>query len=524
VANAGAYTTFTNNVIIGNSTVPHYVNALYIGGDSARYTTMYNNTIIGKSGIGTVIEFDVEGPMTFKNNIVVGPGGMKMTYFDTHFSGWVSDYNDWQGTGNFEVGTFGNYSSLAAFGSAMGSDSHSIASDPSFTTNYTDLHLRSTSPCINTGTNIGPTTDFDGNLISGIPDIGAYEYHGTPPAPSFPVGSFAASPDTLFKGGLVTLTWTDSNATSASINNGVGSVSTKGGKMSVTADTSKTFILTLINSTGSRSYNAPITVLSPAPSPPVGSFSASPDTLFKGDLVSLTWTDSNATSASINNGVGSVSTKGGKMSVTADTSKTFILTLTNSAGSRNYKATITVLAPVSGFPVGSFSASPDTLVTSGVVTLTWTNSNATSASIDNGVGSVSIKSGSLSVTADTTVTFILTLTNSAGSRNYKATITVLSPARGTASSPRPVEYSLRQNYPNPFNPSTTIRYEVPWASHVTITVYDMLGRQVSVLVNEMREAGVHEVKFDASNLASGVYFYFLRAGSFVDTKRLLLLR
>jgi hypothetical protein len=52
----------------------------------------------------------------------------------------------------------------------------------------------------------------------------------------------------------------------------------------------------------------------------------------------------------------------------------------------------------------------------------------------------------------------------------------------------------------------------------------MLGRQVSVLVNEMREAGVHEVKFDASNLASGVYFYFLRAGSFVDTKRLLLLR
>jgi hypothetical protein len=59
---------------------------------------------------------------------------------------------------------------------------------------------------------------------------------------------------------------------------------------------------------------------------------------------------------------------------------------------------------------------------------------------------------------------------------------------------------------------------------VTITVFDVLGRQVSVLVNETREAGVHEVKFDGSNLASGVYFYYLQAGSFVDTKALLLLR
>ena len=88
----------------------------------------------------------------------------------------------------------------------------------------------------------------------------------------------------------------------------------------------------------------------------------------------------------------------------------------------------------------------------------------------------------------------------------------------------PGAFLLAQNYPNPFNPSTTIKYELPKASHVSLTVYDVLGRQVSVLVNEKRDAGSYEVKFNGSNLASGVYFYRLQAGSYVDTKKLLLLR
>ena len=66
--------------------------------------------------------------------------------------------------------------------------------------------------------------------------------------------------------------------------------------------------------------------------------------------------------------------------------------------------------------------------------------------------------------------------------------------------------------------------QVPITSHVTLSVYDMLGREVAVLVNERREAGVHEVKFDGSGLSSGVYFYRLTAGTFVETRRLLLLR
>jgi hypothetical protein len=92
----------------------------------------------------------------------------------------------------------------------------------------------------------------------------------------------------------------------------------------------------------------------------------------------------------------------------------------------------------------------------------------------------------------------------------------------TSESPR--EFLLLQNYPNPFNPNTTIKYALPKASQVRLSVYDMLGRQVSVLVNEKRDPGVHEVKFDGSGLSSGVYLYRLRAGDFVQTRKLLLLK
>jgi hypothetical protein len=88
----------------------------------------------------------------------------------------------------------------------------------------------------------------------------------------------------------------------------------------------------------------------------------------------------------------------------------------------------------------------------------------------------------------------------------------------------PHEFLLHQNYPNPFNPSTTIKFELPKASDVRLSVFDMLGREVSVLVDERRDTGVHEVRFDASNLPSGVYFYRIQSGDFVQTRRLLLLK
>jgi len=83
---------------------------------------------------------------------------------------------------------------------------------------------------------------------------------------------------------------------------------------------------------------------------------------------------------------------------------------------------------------------------------------------------------------------------------------------------------LGQNYPNPFNPSTTIRYGLPTRSQVTLTVFNTVGQQVAQFQNGEQEAGYHEVKFEGRGLSSGVYFYRLRAGDFLETKRFLLLR
>jgi hypothetical protein len=88
----------------------------------------------------------------------------------------------------------------------------------------------------------------------------------------------------------------------------------------------------------------------------------------------------------------------------------------------------------------------------------------------------------------------------------------------------PVSYSLAQNYPNPFNPATTIRYGLPQRSMVNLTIFNALGQQVRQLLSQEQAAGYHEVKFDGSGVASGVYFYRIRAGSFVETKKFLLLR
>ena len=88
----------------------------------------------------------------------------------------------------------------------------------------------------------------------------------------------------------------------------------------------------------------------------------------------------------------------------------------------------------------------------------------------------------------------------------------------------PTEFVLSQNFPNPFNPSTRIQYQVSSNSHVSLKVYDVLGNEVASLVNEEKEAGRYEVEFDAEKLSSGVYFYQLKAGNFIATRKMLLLK
>jgi hypothetical protein len=95
---------------------------------------------------------------------------------------------------------------------------------------------------------------------------------------------------------------------------------------------------------------------------------------------------------------------------------------------------------------------------------------------------------------------------------------------GVAQGETPYAFALEQNYPNPFNPSTTISFTLPKMSNVNLTVYNILGQRVMTLASGQMEAGAHVVKFDAKNIATGVYFYRLEAGSYVSIKKMMLLK
>ncbi len=88
----------------------------------------------------------------------------------------------------------------------------------------------------------------------------------------------------------------------------------------------------------------------------------------------------------------------------------------------------------------------------------------------------------------------------------------------------PSKFNLAQNFPNPFNPTTIIRYAVPKSVNVKLIIYNVIGQKVETLVNETKQAGNYEIKFDGKNLASGIYFYSLQSGNFISTKKMLILK
>lgn len=110
------------------------------------------------------------------------------------------------------------------------------------------------------------------------------------------------------------------------------------------------------------------------------------------------------------------------------------------------------------------------------------------------------------------------------SRKWDSTVVVVG-ITGIEDHPsNPDEYKLYNNYPNPFNPTTVLSYSLPQSSFTTLKIYDVIGNEVAVLVNEMQTAGIHQVVFNAVDLPSGVYFYSLQAGSFNQTKKMILMK
>jgi photosystem II stability/assembly factor-like uncharacterized protein len=157
--------------------------------------------------------------------------------------------------------------------------------------------------------------------------------------------------------------------------------------------------------------------------------------------------------------------------------------------------------------------------TSGGVFLT-TNSGESWTNVNNGLPNPGSCLYILALAVDGVNLFAGTLSDGVWRRPLSEMVTSVSPEGREL----PDEYGLSPNYPNPFNPSTTIKYELPKSSVVRVSLFDMLGREIAVLVDETRNAGTYEVQFEGEGLSSGVYFYQLRAGDFVSTKRMSLVK
>lgn len=119
--------------------------------------------------------------------------------------------------------------------------------------------------------------------------------------------------------------------------------------------------------------------------------------------------------------------------------------------------------------------------------------------------------------------------NTASATNYEYMIdnfmtSILVNVDDNSESTLPTGYKLAQNYPNPFNPSTQISYSIPNSEQVSLKIYDVLGNEVAILEDGVQSAGTYTVSFDASKLSSGIYFYTLKAGNFVETKKMILMK
>ncbi len=230
-----------------------------------------------------------------------------------------------------------------------------------------------------------------------------------------PTATFSASPTSINAGQSSTLTWTSSDATSISIDNGVGSKPASG-TASVSPASTTTYTLTATGPGGTITKSASVAVVQPAPAI---SFSATPSNIAAGQGSSLVWNTTNATSVSIDNGVGA-QPMSGSVTVHPVGTTTYTLTATGPGGTLTSQATVTV----SNRPSITFVASPASITNGSSSTLTWLVTNSTSVSIDNGIGAQAA-SGSMSVSPSQTTTYTLTATGPGGTSTAAALVTIV---------------------------------------------------------------------------------------------------
>ncbi len=243
-------------------------------------------------------------------------------------------------------------------------------------------------------------------------------------SPVAPTATLAASPTTIAPGKSATLSWTTAYASTVMINNGIGVVAASG-SMAVSPSSTTEYTLTATSVNGTATSVATVTVKA---NPPTAKLTAAPTSITVGNSSTLTWSTTNATSVSIDNGIGTVAASG-STTVSPTTTTTYTLTATGSSGTVTATATVTVQ---SSMPTAKLSASPATITAGQTSTLTWTTTNATTVSIDQGIGTVS-PSGTTVVSPTNTTKYTLTATGPGGTATASTTVTV--PPIGVANSP-----------------------------------------------------------------------------------------
>jgi hypothetical protein len=231
------------------------------------------------------------------------------------------------------------------------------------------------------------------------------------PGPSCDI---SASPSTVQSGGSTVLSWTTSNAVSASINQGIGSVSLNGSRTVSNITQSKTFTLTVVGQNGQTVTCQTQVVVTQIPNPPSCTLSANPNSVQSGGSSTLFWTSTNASSASLNNGIGAVATNGSFTVNNITSNKNYTLTVRGNNGETVTCHTSIVVTQIPNPPSCTLSANPTQVQSGGSSNLMWTSTNASSASLNNGIGQVGVN-GSYTVTNITSnKNFTLTVTGNNG--------------------------------------------------------------------------------------------------------------
>jgi hypothetical protein len=437
------------------------------------------------------------GPtINFQNNIVDVVSHHLYNNFGQTPSHFNSDYNCYLGIADKGVVTYG---------------AHDILTNPLFTDTATlDFTLKNNSPCIDAGTNMyGNGFDYDGREVPfGLnADIGAYEF-----IPSTTTPTLTVNPTSLSFGNIIINTTSGEQTYTVQGSN----LSPASDSLTITAPSG--FTISTVSGSGfasSKKIAYTSGTLQPIPKIIYVRFSPTVEQSYTGSITN----DGGGASVQIVSvsGNGSVSTPsittdstslsfGSVMINTVSSEKTYILSGMNLSPANGNS---TVMAPT-GFQVSTtsgigFDSSLTVAYSGGILATTTIYVRFFPTVLQSYTGSIIHTGGG----AETESVYV----SGSGISTSNVDESGMSEI-----------FQLGQNYPNPFNPNTTIVYHLPSVNHVSLKVFDALGKEVATLVNEVQQPGNKSVRFDAITLASGIYFYRLQAGLYTQTKKLVFLR